>query len=334
MSEAVPVVPRPVREAPGEGVFALSNAVRVAVADDPALVGAGTVWADALSRQGGGDVGLVVGTDRGDGVVQLVLDEALPADGAYRLVVAPRRVTVTAGSTDGLAPALATVRQRLRRGPGGVAELPVGEVEDAPHHGWRGLEVRGPWSALGLRSLCLLVDVLALYKLDVLGLPLRGPEGWRLRLRGTDAPAGALGPGEWTSLVAYADVRGVAVVPGLVVPAGPEGPRRPADALGAVLAELVPMSPAAFVHLRAAGTGADPAGGAAARVAEAATAVVSAGRLPLVAPQPVGTGLPEGTLLLLDTLTAGQDARAAAVAAAREGTGVVLGRGPAPAAGG
>ncbi|GIG28956.1 glycoside hydrolase family 20 zincin-like fold domain-containing protein [Cellulomonas marina] len=217
-------VPAMVRPLAGAG-FALSSATRVVVADDPGTVAVGTLWAGALVAAGGRDVGLdVAGHGPGSrvpaaGAVVLELVDDLPADGSYRLVTDARRVRVAAASRDGLVHALATVRQLLRRGPAGTAVVPAVEVEDRPVLGWRALALDVRAGVPDLATMQHLVELLALHKLDVLHLRLavwpRGPAA-----------------GEWATLVALADARGISVLPEVDGPDDGAASGRPAAPAG------------------------------------------------------------------------------------------------------
>ncbi|MCG2800868.1 MAG: beta-N-acetylhexosaminidase [Cellulomonas sp.] len=209
---------------------------------------AATLLAEVLARSTGRalEVEVTDGVTAVPGALRLELDTDLPvpapgaaghapglaarAEEAYRLDVDSAGLLLRARGPLGLARGVATVRQLVELGGHG-ARIPAVQVEDAPHHGWRGLSVDVARHFVGPAVLESVIDLMWLYKLDVLHLHLTDDQGWRLDLpsrpelvaRSSGSavdgdPGGAFTARTWADLVAYAADRGVVVVPEIDVP--------------------------------------------------------------------------------------------------------------------
>lgn len=145
------------------------------------------------------------------------------AAGAHELEVSDAGVRITATTLEGLHRGLASLTQLVATGGGA---LPHCTVRDAARFRWRGLSLDVVRWFVPLDEVKRIVDLLALYKLDVLHLHLTDNEGWRLEIRSWpaltgDADAGArtfYTQAELADLVAYAAERFVTVVPEIDLP--------------------------------------------------------------------------------------------------------------------
>ena len=169
------------------------------------------------------------------------------ADEAYRLEVAPGGITLTAASERGLNWAVQTLRQLLppsvlRPAPSGDdLTVPLVTIEDAPRFGWRGVMLDVARHFAPLPDLFRVLDLLALHKYNVFHLHLTEDQGWRFpsarhpRLQEvgswrteTRRPTDAEGDGtphggvytvdQLRSLVAYAEQRGITILPEIDLP--------------------------------------------------------------------------------------------------------------------
>jgi hexosaminidase len=183
--------------------------------------------------------------------IRLRLDPALAAlgDEGYRLEVRPEAVTLEAASTAGVFYALQTLRQLL---PVQVeSRTPVGEVEwtvpcvvisDRPRFSWRGFMLDEGRHFHGPETVRLLLDLMALHKLNVFHWHLTEDQGWRIQIKkyprltevgawragtatgfGRKAHNGIPHGGFYTqeeirAIVAYAAERHIRVVPEIEIP--------------------------------------------------------------------------------------------------------------------
>ena len=184
--------------------------------------------------------------------------EAPPAlydDESYRLTVSNDGVRISAPRLAGARHALATLVQISNH----CGHLPLGHIEDAPSFPWRGLMLDPARRFLSLDALLVILDAMALCKLNVLHLHLTDDQGFRFQSRASPklASAESYSRGELRTLVTVAAERGIRVIPELDVPghatswlsAHPEwGPRRspvpPSSRFGPHEAVLNPIDPA------------------------------------------------------------------------------------------
>ena len=112
----------------------------------------------------------------------LGVDPAGPAAGdeSYRLTTDAGGITCIARTPRGLLRAAASAAQRLGSG-GQFAHL---QIDDAPRYAWRGLMVDPARHFITPADLRRLVDLAALYKLNVPHLHLTGNEAWRIEVPG------------------------------------------------------------------------------------------------------------------------------------------------------
>ncbi|HEY0237020.1 MAG TPA: beta-N-acetylhexosaminidase [Friedmanniella sp.] len=230
------LVPRPTTVRRGEGSYLLPP--------DLAVHGSRS-WAAVARRLLTPGTGLDLPL-AADGALRLVEDATL-ADEAYRLEVTPAGIEITAATERGLNWAVQTLRQLLppdvlRAAPSGVAlDVPLVSIEDGPRFGWRGVMLDVGRHFLPLGDLFRFVDLMALHKDNVLHLHLTEDQGWRFpsaahpRLQEvaswrteTRRPTDAAGDGtphggfytldQLRAVVAYADQRGITVVPEIDLP--------------------------------------------------------------------------------------------------------------------
>ncbi|GAA3441418.1 family 20 glycosylhydrolase [Planomonospora venezuelensis] len=258
MSESVPpvpLVPLPQRLAPaGEGTLRLGARPRVAVPSTE-LFGLGEVVAGLLGRMHGVDPSVQAG---GEAELRLVLApevpgaaELAPARGVdpldretgsagsrecHELVVTADGATVTASSAEGLFRGAVAFCQLLARdGSAGGLTAPGVRVLDGPALRWRGLSLDVVRRFFSVEQVKKVVDLLALYRFNVLHLHLTDSQAWRLEIAGrpelTDPanwPGGDgsrngdgpqfYGRDDYREIVAYAAARFVTVVPEIDMP--------------------------------------------------------------------------------------------------------------------
>jgi hexosaminidase len=250
--EPLGVVPRP-QSMTSTGMPALRIGERPrVVVDSEGLRGLGGVVVDLLDRLHGVDAALQVG---GVGDLTITLVQDLPAAHVaarrgldpldqpmeqadlrerYELVVGDSGARVTACSAEGLFRGATTVCQLLaREGAGGPLTAPGTRIVDGPGFGWRGLSLDVVRRFFTVAQVKKVIDLLALYKFNVLHLHLTDSQAWRLEISGwprltapgarsggeSDADRGHLYTGDdYHKIVAYAADRFVTVVPEIDLP--------------------------------------------------------------------------------------------------------------------
>jgi hexosaminidase len=241
VKEPAALVPLPQHLAPLDGAaLRLGREPRVVVPSDD-LRELGGVVAGLLARIHGVDPRVQVG---GEGDLRLVLGQALsvteladvqgvdPLDGRpgepgvrerYELVVGERGATVTASSAEGLFRGATTFAQLVRQDAAGALVAPAVRVADGPAMAWRGLSLDVVRRFFTVDQVKKVVDLLALYKFNVLHLHLTDSQAWRLEIsgwprltHGSDRPYYTRD--DYREIVAYAAARFVTVVPELDMP--------------------------------------------------------------------------------------------------------------------
>ncbi|MDQ0792369.1 family 20 glycosylhydrolase [Streptomyces sp. B1I3] len=210
---------------------------------------------------------------------------AVPVDESYRLTVDRQGMSCRAATPEGVFRAATTAVQLLTASG---ARIPCGQLTDAPHYAWRGLMVDPARGHLTPEELRRVVDLAALYKLNVLHLHLTDNEGWRIEvpsLPGLTSPAQDGTPRahytveDYRALQRYAAERFVTVIPEVDLPghcaalreALPELPAAPVppglagrfpfvppldladpvtrEVVAAILADVCRLTDAPFVHI-------------------------------------------------------------------------------------
>jgi hexosaminidase len=151
----------------------------------------------------------------------------------YRLVVSADGVVITATTADGIRHGLNSLYQLAIASPAsesGITIAPV-TVLDAPRYAWRGLSFDVVRTFHPVETVREVIDLLALYKANVLHLHLTDHEGWRLEIAawpklaevgGQTArdgrPGGFYTQDDYRGIAEYATQRGITVVPEFDLP--------------------------------------------------------------------------------------------------------------------
>jgi hexosaminidase len=168
--------------------------------------------------------------------LELTGDDRLGDEG-YELAVTGESVTLRASRPAGLFTGTQTLRQLLPAAVEGATvrpgpwRLPGGRIADRPRFAWRGAMLDVARHFFTVAEVKRFVDLLALYKLNVLHLHLTDDQGWRIDIRsrprlaahGGSTQVGG-GPGghytqeQYAELVGYARDRHITVVPEIDMP--------------------------------------------------------------------------------------------------------------------
>jgi hexosaminidase len=234
-----PVIPAPVRFDLDASRFAMRSGTRIAYTI-PGLAPIVERFCGEITRRTGLRLTPVAGQPRPDErsvTIEIVAGDEFgtlrtplglsptgdgPADERHSLTVAADQVVLRAAEPVGVARGLTTLLQLAAATPSADASeilLPGGRLLDAPRYAWRGLSLdlaRRFFTADEVRRV---IDLLALYKLNVLHLHLTDDQGWRLPPAGGGEPDAAFYTAEdLRALVAYAADRFVTVVPEVDMP--------------------------------------------------------------------------------------------------------------------
>ena len=199
--------------------------------DSSAQVRADHGEAEPVARYVAGVLGLDT-TGTPEAAIQLLLDgDRDLGDEGYELVARADRVSIRAHRQAGLFWGVQTLRQLLPASGGLPAEVPEVRIRDVPRFAWRGLMLDVARHFFGVEDVKRVIDLAALYKINVLHLHLTDDQGWRIAVEswpdlavvgGRTAVGG--GPGgyytqaDYAEIVNYAASRFITVVPEIDVP--------------------------------------------------------------------------------------------------------------------
>jgi hexosaminidase len=148
-----------------------------------------------------------------------------PSDERHSLVIDENRIVVRAAEPVGVARGLTTLIQALATTPSISANeisVPAAQIFDAPRYAWRGLSLDLARRFFTVDEIQRVIDLLALYKLNVLHLHLTDDQSWRLPVEGSAENSKSdvtfYSAEDLRGLVAYAGDRFVTIIPEVNTP--------------------------------------------------------------------------------------------------------------------
>ena len=180
------IIPRPQRLVSGEGQFTLTPDAVIAAGRGAEDVAASLA---TLLRQATGLHLPIVGGSPASNAITLRLSTDVAHDEGYRLTVAPDAVTLTARGSAGLFWGTQSLLQLFDRSPFGPREasatwtLPVLDIDDQPRFAWRDVLLDSARHFMPVPFVKRLIDLMAIYKLNILHWHLTDDQGWRLEIK-------------------------------------------------------------------------------------------------------------------------------------------------------
>jgi hexosaminidase len=236
------IIPAPTSMTAGDGApFVITNQTMIIVEGGAEAARVGDALAAILRPSTG--YPLPVSTTAGIVAtrnIQLALAPSRGSLGAegYELAVTSDAVRLTAANAAGLFRGMQTIRQLLPfdveshlavRAP--AWSIPAVTIADQPRFAWRGAMLDVARHFFTVREVKQFIDLLALYKMNVLHLHLADDQGWRIQINSRPklTEVGSLsqvggGPGgfytqqDYTDIVSYAQARYITVVPEIDMP--------------------------------------------------------------------------------------------------------------------
>ncbi len=161
-------------------------------------------------------------------------DDGDPNVERYALAIREDGILIRATHPEGVYRGLTTLLQLAATTtpePGGTVSLPAAEIADAPRFAWRGLSFDVVRTAFSVEEIKSVIDILTLYKANVLHLHLTDSEGWRLEIdawpllteiggqgAAGSRPGGFYTKADYREIVQYAAERFVTIVPEFDMP--------------------------------------------------------------------------------------------------------------------
>lgn len=239
------VIPEPASMTTGSDAFLLTSSASIVVEPGNAEVSRTAELLAMVLRPSTGFAVPISSTGASVGgaiVLRLSADATLGPEG-YQLTVFHDSVRVTANAPAGLFHGVQTIRQLL---PPKIEShltlspmawtIPAVTIMDRPRYAWRGAMLDVARHFFTVREVKQYVDLLALYKMNVLHLHLSDDQGWRIEIKSRPklAAAGSVtqvggGPGgyytqdEYTEIVRYAQERYITTVPEIDMPGHTNG---------------------------------------------------------------------------------------------------------------
>lgn len=233
------IIPRPAQQQVLDGQFTISAKTRIVCS--PALLNEAQYLADQLRQSADIELKVEQAASARRGAINILLDSvAVSAPEGYTLDVTDKSIVIRARRVAGAFYALQSMLQLMP--PAVFADRPqrdmvltvqAARISDAPMWPWRGMMLDVSRYFHDINYLRHYIDMMATYKLNVLQLHLVDDAGWRLEIKkyplltevgawaGTDTQrlGGYYTQDEMRQLVAYAQVRGVTIVPEIEFPA-------------------------------------------------------------------------------------------------------------------
>lgn len=228
LGKFVNVIPKPVRSDTTGFAFDFDSTVLVSV--EPAS----SEQVQLVAKQ----VATAIGTTRVDegsyrsGVIHLkqVNEPGLGKEG-YRINIKPDGVQMEANRPAGLFYAVQTFRQLWSRQEDGTIQVATGTIDDVPRYGWRGTMLDVSRHFFDVAEVKRFIDLMTLYKLNVLHLSLSNDQGWRIEIKswpklteigGSTEVGGGQGgyytQEQYKEIIRYAADRFVTIVPEIDMP--------------------------------------------------------------------------------------------------------------------
>jgi len=177
------VFPTPASYKEGEGTFKLTP--DVSIVTETEFEKEANLFADELSALLGKRPSFVQSATKSAIVIK---KGNLSGSESYKLSVTPERILITAAEPAGAFYGIQSLKTLLPSTSWGATQkdiaLPAIEVEDAPRFGFRGFMMDVARNFQSKKEVLKVLDVMALYKMNVLHFHLNDDEGWRLEIQG------------------------------------------------------------------------------------------------------------------------------------------------------
>lgn len=164
--------------------------------------------------------------------IQLIRNREIKGEEAYKLTIAAGGISVEAGHAKGCFYGLQSTLQLLNQSRG-TGSLQHAVIQDQPRFGWRGVMLDESRFFFGKEDVKLILDLMALHKLNKFHWHLTDAPGWRIEIKefpllttvggvgnqaDPEAPAKYYSQAEITEIVRYAAERYIEVIPEIDMP--------------------------------------------------------------------------------------------------------------------
>lgn len=174
-----------------EGVFSLTEATQIQVGPASAALMPVAVHIRSYFYQNTGTELLIVENSPETNVIEFVLDPRIHGEEAYRLIVSPQKIVISAGAPAGAFYAFQTLRQLLppdfesgiRSGNVFKSQVPCVRIDDGPRFPYRGMHLDVGRHFFPVEFIKKYIDVLAMHKFNRFHWHLTEDQGWRIEIK-------------------------------------------------------------------------------------------------------------------------------------------------------
>ncbi|MCM4169382.1 hypothetical protein KCTC52924_00415 [Arenibacter antarcticus] len=237
-AKATDIIPKPQQYAPNGEVFLLNQ--KTTIQYDTGLEALADYLGETLSPATGWDFELSSSNRSKKNSIHLAIDPKGDIEEGYRLLVTSKRIEIIGNSEAGVFNGIQTLRQMLpvkifnsKRQKDVDWTIEGAYVEDYPAYPWRGMMLDVSRYFYEVSYVKQLVDMMAIYKMNVLHLHLIDDAGWRIEIKkypkltsvggfrgeGDKRTGGYYTQEEIKEIVAYAALRNIEVIPEIEIPA-------------------------------------------------------------------------------------------------------------------
>lgn len=184
---AYPIIPYPSSLVPAKGVFEITPATRIVLADKGKFTNE-VIQLNALIKSGLGVMLKKTTINRSTNAITIKFDAGIGAPEGYKLHITPEKIIIAAREPIGMFHAIETIRQLLPVSieTGSKADkltIPSADIHDEPAYEWRGMHLDVSRHFFSTSYLRKFIDLMALYKMNKLHLHLTDDQGWRIEIK-------------------------------------------------------------------------------------------------------------------------------------------------------
>lgn len=234
------IIPRPVNASMTGNSFILSEDVQIVItSSDEGVRNVANFLQQKLRPATGFNVEIVEGQTTEEGSIVLSIGDSKDlGEEGYELSIDENNIRLTANTPAGLYWGAQTLRQLLPEEIEGTKatantswEVAAGTIRDYPRYAWRGSMLDVARHFFGVDDVKRYMDMISLYKMNILHLHLSDDQGWRIEIKswpnltavgGRTQVGGGKGgfftQEEYKELVAYAQSRHITIIPEIDMP--------------------------------------------------------------------------------------------------------------------
>lgn len=237
----ISIIPKPVSLTPSAGTFTLTNSSSIFFeGHSDGILNVGKYLADRLSPATGFPMAVKHFTGKKSGgniYLTLAKYDSQLGDEGYTLTIKYGQINLAANKPAGLFNGIQTIRQlfppeiessTLQSGPW---QIPDGVIRDFPEYSYRGVMLDVARHFFQVSDVKRYIDLIALYKMNVMHLHLSDDQGWRIEIKkwpnltkigGSSQVGGEKGgfytQEQYTEIVKYAAERYITIIPEIDMP--------------------------------------------------------------------------------------------------------------------